>query len=172
MKFTSPAQIVANQSNGQHSTGAKTWQGKAISALNNFRHGFTGAFTVLPWEDQSEFDLLLGALREEHQPSGLTETILVDKMAQALWLTKRAAVLQHVMFNHELPGCSDPKQLALYMRYETTHDRIFHKSLNQLLKLRAEKRKSEIGFESQKRKQADQTLRDSNENRTQELHHY
>jgi len=84
--------------------------------------------------------MLLGALREEHKPSALTETILVDKMAQALWLTKRAVLLQH--FQHQLPGCSDPKRLALYLRYETTHDRIFHKCLNELLKLKAEKRKA------------------------------
>ncbi len=172
MRFTTSAQIAANQSNAQHSTGPRTWEGKATSALNNFRHGFTGAFTVLPWEDQNEFDMLLGALREEHKPSSITETILVDKMAQALWLTKRAAVLQHVTFNHELPGCNDPKRLALYLRYETTHDRIFHKCLNELLKLRAEKRKQEIGFESQKQKQADQTRREAGENRKQELHRY
>ena len=36
----------------------------------------------------------------------------------------------------------------------TTHDRAFYKALNQLQKLRAEQRKSEIGFESQKRQQA------------------
>ena len=172
MTFSTSAQIAANQSNAQRSTGPKTPQGKAISALNNFRHGFTGAFTVLPWEDQNEFDMLLGGLRGEHKPSGLTETILVDKMAQALWLTKRAAVLQHITFNHQMPGCDDQKQLALYLRYETTHDRIFHKCLNQLLKLRAEKRKAEIGFESQKQKQNDQTRRGAAENRKQELHRY
>ena len=172
MKFTTAAQITANQSNAQRSTGPRTPEGKAISALNNFRHGFSGAFTVLPWESQEEFDMLLGALRAEHRPSGLTETILVDKMAQALWLTKRAVVLQHITFNHQMPGCDDQKQLALYLRYETTHDRIFHKCLNQLLKLRAEKRKQEIGFESQKQKAADQTRREAAENRKQELHRY
>src|SRR5438270_14072868 len=83
MRFATSAQVAANQSNAQHSTGPKTWEGKAVSARNNFRHGFTGAFTVLPWEDQNEFDMLLGALREEHTPSGITETMLVDKMAQA-----------------------------------------------------------------------------------------
>jgi hypothetical protein len=82
--------------------------------------------------------MLLGALREEHKPSGLTATILVDKMAQALWLTKRAVLLQH--FQHQLPGC-DPKRLALYLRYETTQDRTFRKCLNDLLKFKAEKRK-------------------------------
>ncbi|MGI9070162.1 MAG: hypothetical protein ACR2JB_02245, partial [Bryobacteraceae bacterium] len=54
----------------------------------------SGAFTVFPWEDQNEFDMLLGSLRDEHKPSGLTETILVDKMAQAIWLSKRALMLQ------------------------------------------------------------------------------
>ncbi|MGA8028113.1 MAG: hypothetical protein WB992_13295, partial [Bryobacteraceae bacterium] len=49
------------------------------------------------------------------------------------------------------------------LRYQTTHDRAFHRCLNQLLKLRAETRRVEIGFESQKKKETDQT-------RKQELH--
>ena len=166
------AQATANKSNAQRSTGPKTLEGKAICARNNFKHGCSGAFTVLPWESQNEFDLLLGSLREEHKPSGLTETILVDKMAQAIWLSKRAQMLQHVTFNQELPTCDDQKQLALYLRYQTTNERAFHKCLNALLKLRAEKRKQEIGFESQQQKQADQTRREVSENRKQELHRW
>jgi hypothetical protein len=175
MRFSTsptPAQITANQSNAQQSTGPKTPEGKAISARNNFRHGFTGEFTVLPWEDQSEYDGLMDALRDEHKPSCLTERILVDKMAQALWLTKRALMLQHVTFNHEVPTCDDEKQLALYIRYQTTHERNFHKCLNDLLRVRAEKRKQQIGFESQKHQEADQTRRAASENRKQELHRF
>jgi hypothetical protein len=172
MRFTTSAQIAANQSNAQQSTGPKTPEGKAIAARNNFRHGFTGEFTVLPWEKQEEFNMLMDALRDEHEPSGLTERILVDKMAQALWLTKRAVMLQHVTFNDQLPTCDDTKQLALYIRYQTTNERIFSKCLNELLKVRAEKRKQQIGFESQKHKQADQTRREAGENRKQELHRY
>ena len=43
-------------------------------------------------------------------------------------------------------GTIDDKRLALYLRYETTHERAFHKCLNELLRIRAEKRKAEIGF--------------------------
>jgi hypothetical protein len=175
--MTTSSQIAANQSNAKQSTGPKTPEGKAVSCLNRFKHGCTGAFTVLPWESQDEFDMLIGSLRDEHKPSGVTEMILVDKMAQALWLSKRAQMLQHVTFNHEIPVCDDPKQLALYLRYQTTNERAFHKCLNDLLKLRAEKRRQEIGFESQERKrneearkEADQTRRESSENRKQELH--
>jgi low affinity Fe/Cu permease len=170
--MTTSAQVAANQENAQRSTGPKTPEGKAISARNNFKHGCSGAFTVLPWESQNEFDMLLGSLRDEHKPSGLTETILVDKMAQAIWLSKRAQMLQHVTFNQELPTCDDQKQLALYLRYQTTNERAFHKCLNDLLRLRAEKRKQEIGFESQQQKQANQTHREVSENRKQELHRW
>ena len=164
------AQLAANKSNARHSTGPKTPEGQAISARNNFRNGFSGAFTVLPWESQDEFDMLLGSLRDEHKPSGLTEMILVDKIAQAIWLSKRAIILQHVTFNHELPTCDDQKQLALYLRYQTTNERAFHKCLNDLLKLRAEKRKQKIGFESQSHKQADHVRREASENRKQSMH--
>ena len=172
MTLTTPAQIEANRANAQKSTGPKTAAGKAVSALNNFRHGFTGAFIVLPWEKQDEFDALLAGLCDEHKPSGLTETTLVDRMAQALWLSKRAVLLQHVAFNHNMPICDDPKQLALYIRYQTTNERAFHKCLNDLLKLRAEKRKQEIGFESQQRKNEEHAIKKSVETRRQERHRW
>ncbi len=91
-------------------------------------------------------------------------------MAQAAWLSKRALILQQSVLKHHARGCWDENQLALYLRYQTTHDRAFHKSLNELLKLRAAKRKEQIGFESQSHKQADQTRRAAAETRKQELH--
>jgi hypothetical protein len=48
MHTATPAQVAANQANAQRSTGPRTPQGKAASALNNFRHDFNGAFTVPP----------------------------------------------------------------------------------------------------------------------------
>jgi hypothetical protein len=154
----------------QHSTGPKTSEGKAASCLNNFRHGFTGEFTVLPWEDQEEFDTLWAGFRAEHKPRTVTETVLVEKMSKSLWLSQRAIRMQDLTLSPELPMCDDPKQLALYLRYQTTHDRVFHKSLNELLKLRAEKRKAEIGFDSQKQKQAEEARREAAENRKKERH--
>ncbi len=174
---TTPAQIAANRANAQRSTGPKTAAGKAASAMNHFRHGFTGVFRVLAWENRAEFDTLIDGLLEEHKPSTVTETVLVEKMAQALWLSRRAQTLQHATFKREVPGCWDEKELALYIRYQTTNDRAFHKCLNDLLKVRAEKRKQDIGFESQERKRNeesrkrdDQARRAAAENRKQDLH--
>ena len=166
-------QIAANQANAQHSTGPKTENGKAASSHNNFRWGFCGAFTVLPSENQEEFDTLLIALRAEHQPATVTETILVEKMAQHHWLSRRALMLQDMAIQTEvsdLPPAAQHKQFALFLRYQTTNDRAFHKCLNDLLKLRAEKRKQEIGFESQERKKQEHARKEAVEKRKQDLH--
>jgi hypothetical protein len=163
--MSTPTQISANQSNAQHSTGPKTEAGKGASSMNNFRHGLAGSFMILDWEKREEFDELFENLRAEHQPAAPTEALLVESMAQHYWLKQRALRLQHTTFTlgDDTSSSEKHKLLALYLRYQTTHERAFHKCLNQLLKLRAEKRKQEIGFESQKQKQA-------NEVRKQELH--
>jgi hypothetical protein len=166
--MSTPAQIAANQKNSQLSTGPKTEEGKSASSKNNFRHGFTGAFALLPWEKQEEFNILLDELRAEHKPATITETLLVEKMAQSYWLSQRAIKLQQIScFHDETDSPEREKKLALYLRYQTTHDRNFHKSLNDLLKLRAEKRKAEIGFESQQNRTRQQA---ADEARKQELH--
>ena len=164
------AQILANQNNAQHSTGPKSESGKAASAQNNFRHGLAGAFAVLPSECQDEFDTLLCGLRAEHQPSTLTEMLLVQKMAEHYWLSHRAQRLQDLTMGEDLPAKDQDRQFALFLRYQTTNDRAFHQCLNQLLKLRAERRRVEIGFESQQHKRAQESRRQSAETRKQDLH--
>ena len=161
------AQLTANRANAQHSTGPKTPEGKSISSNNNFHHGFCGRFTVLPSESQQEFDELNAALRNEHQPATPTENILVDKMAAHHWLTRRALRLQDSALAE-----NDEKQFALFLRYQTTNDRAFHRCLNDLLKLRAEKRKQEIGFESQRQQNEQLALKQSAEKRKQDNHRW
>jgi hypothetical protein len=182
--MSTPAQLTANQANAQHSTGPKSEQGKATSCQNNFRHGLTGMFSVLPSEDQSQYDALLEGLRQEHQPSTLTEHLLVEKMAQHFWLSQRAQKLADLSMDPDLPNIDHDeaalsqraedsrkeKQFALFLRYQATNDRDFHKCLDQLLKLRAERRKAEIGFESQKRKETEEVRKQAAETRKQELH--
>jgi hypothetical protein len=164
------AQIAANHANSRLSTGPKTAAGKAAISQNNFRHGFTGAFKVLPWEAREAFQTLLADLRTQHQPAAGFETTLVEKMAQHYWLAQRALSPQESCFNPETPACDKEKDLALYLRYQTTHDRAFHKCADELRKLRAEKRKAEIGFESQEHKRNHEARREADANRKQELH--
>ncbi len=168
------AQIAANQANAQHSTGPRSEQGKAASSQNHLKFGFTGLFAVLPWENQEKFDALAKALHRQHGPGTEFETDLVQKMAQHYWLSQRALILQEMCFDLEHIKCDDyhEKKLALYLRYQTTHERAFERCSNELQKLRKETDKAEIGFESQTRKAADESRKQSNENRRQELHQF
>jgi hypothetical protein len=54
-------------------------------------------------------------------------------MARSWWLTQRAIRLQNECFTDS--GIDD-KRLSLLLRYQTTHERSFHKALNALLKLK------------------------------------
>ncbi|HZS56118.1 MAG TPA: hypothetical protein VFA65_17075, partial [Bryobacteraceae bacterium] len=129
------------------------------------------------WEDAQAFDRLQQGLREEHQPSTPTEQILVEKMAQHYWLSQRAQSLQTVVMMDRPLDEEVQKELAPYIRYHAHYERLFQRALKDLLTLRAEKRKAEIGFVSQKareaqneRSHAQETRRQSEEIRKQEQH--
>lgn len=156
--MSTAAQIAANIANAQLSTGPKTEEGKAASSQNNFRHGCAGRFMLLPQESLREFQELTTALNEEHRPTTPTETLLVERMVQHFWLSQRAMRLQGFCFDDGLHN-PDERKLALYLRYQSTHDRAFHKCLNELHKLRAEKRKD-----------AAEARKDAGELRKQETH--
>ena len=158
-----------NRANAQFSTGPRSLTGKAIVSQNNLCHGFTGSFQVLAWERQEDFNQLLASFRDEHQPANPYETVLVEKMAQHFWLSQRALRLQDECF---LAPEIDQKALALFLRYQTTHDRAFHKCSDELRKLRNQRRKQEIGFESQKRREAHESRRNAAEKRRDELHRF
>jgi hypothetical protein len=82
-----------------------------------------------------------------------TEVILIRHMAQSEWLRARALRLQADCVNNGLAKEDVPK-LGVLIRYQTTRERAFHRSLKELQSLRKERRNLEIGFESQKLKQA------------------
>ena len=147
------AQLTANRANAQLSTGPVTPEGIAISSQNRTTHGLArhnGNFKLLPMEDPSGFEPLKQSLLDEHEPDSETELILVRTMAESHWLANRAQSLADSCFDPETGQIADDKKFSLYLRYQTTHTRNFHKSLNDLLKLRAERRKAEIGFEAQR----------------------
>src|SRR5882724_8612355 len=155
--MSTEAQIAANQANAQLSTGPITEEGKAASARNNTKHGLTYKgvlFFLLPWENAAEYIALQSELISQYFPFSATEMLLVERLAQHHWLRNRALLLQGQCFSPD--GSVDDKRLALYLRYQTTHERAFHKSLQDLLKLQDRRHKEEIGFESQKQKAAEE----------------
>jgi len=155
--MATPAQITANRKNAQHSTGPTSPEGLLAAMRNNLGHGLCSNenFYMLPEENRDAFEALLSRLNTEQNPQNETETILVRRMAQSEWLVARALRLQGAALNN-LDSKGDSTKLALYIRYQTTHERSFYKALNELQNLRKQETKAEIGFASQKLKQAAQ----------------
>jgi hypothetical protein len=63
--------------------------GYGVSRFNAVQHGLLSKFTVLPWEDPSEYKALFAALIAEHDPQGPTEEHLVEELAGVLWRKRR-----------------------------------------------------------------------------------
>jgi hypothetical protein len=152
------AQIEANRRNAAKSTGPRTPEGKARVRRNATRHGLCSGIALFAEEGpdfEKEFNLLLEDLREEHQPDGPTEDILVYKMAQSVFFADRASIILADKLNsHDHPDALP--HISLMLRYHTTADRAFARHLNDLRKLQKERRQEEaeapaqqIGFVSQ-----------------------
>ncbi len=159
-----------NRQNSLHSTGPVSAAGNdeavvpsepkiqaRCSSRNSLKHGLASGQIIVPGEDPAAFQSLLDDLLEEHRPANATEELLVNEMAQSYWLEQRALRLQNECFTE---NGIDEKRLSLFLRYQTTHHRAFHKALSTLLKL---KKASARGFVSQDtRSGADsQSARDS-----------
>ncbi len=145
------AQITANQHNASLSTGPKTPEGKAAAARNAVKHGLSGAFSVLPHEDQDEFDVLLACLRDEFHPANQHESFLVEQMAQSRWRLARARRLENAMFEQLLKGVlpehddqrivsklmsGSDRALANIQRYAAAAERSYYKAHAELIKSR------------------------------------
>jgi len=129
-------------------TGPRTSEGKSVSSMNAMSHGLTSSKVVLPGEDSADFQHLRRSLLREHRPSTPTETLLVEEMAQAHWRLDRVRRRQDQAFESETP---DAKLLSVLLRYATTYERTFYKSLETLKKLQRERlAQSPQGFVSQK----------------------
>jgi hypothetical protein len=108
--MSSPAQIVANQRNGQLSKGPKTSEGTAVSSKNARKHGLLSVDLVLPDEDAGEYTEFVLELDQELRPQGALEKALVERVVGLLWRLKRAGKLENaILYWEQLPT---PEQLA------------------------------------------------------------
>ena len=92
---TSPARIVANRANAQHSTGPRSTEGKQRAALNALRHGLTGHTIVLPSEDLAAYQRHVQSFVDEYRPKTATEKHLVQSLSDTAWRLNRIPALEN-----------------------------------------------------------------------------
>ena len=98
-KPVSPKQLAANRANAARSTGPRTPQGKARSAQNARKHGFTAStFAVVRLEDLHEVAHLRADLIAVYQPVNSQELFAIERIALAQQALLRAARLETGLF--------------------------------------------------------------------------
>lgn len=149
----SEAQLAANRANAQKSTGPRTEEGKAASAMNAVTHGLLSRFVLLPGEDPDELDDLREGMFAHFKPVGTFEGVLVDRMVAMVWRLRRAGQIESFVMGggndiesalqEIFPGVHDPgaafaqirrrgKWVNNIMRYETTLERSLYRTRREL----------------------------------------
>jgi len=96
--MASIAQIQANRSNAQKSTGPRTPEGKATTSRNAVKHGLLAEQVVIHGEDPAEFDLYREGMLAELAPEGAVEEMLAERAVSLAWRLRRAERLQSAVF--------------------------------------------------------------------------
>ena len=85
------------------STSSRSKQGGyELTRFNALRHGILSRHTVLPWEDEREYQDLVSALVSEHRPQGPIEEHLVEELAGILWRKRRLRMAEAASFRRGL----------------------------------------------------------------------
>jgi hypothetical protein len=95
----SQKRLAANRANAAKSTGPRTPQGKARSAQNGRKHGFTAStFAVVRLEDLQEIAHLRADLIAVYQPVNSQELFAIERLALTQQALLRAARLESGLF--------------------------------------------------------------------------
>lgn len=91
-------QLASNRRNAQKSTGPRSAAGKAVSSRNAVKHGIVSQQVVVRGrhcrENIRQFQALHRRFREQLQPVGPVEEMLVDHIVTAQWRLRRALVAE------------------------------------------------------------------------------
>lgn len=159
--MSSAAKAFANRANATHSTGPID-TGK--TRFNGLAHGLTSKQTVIPGENQAEYDTFAVALRKDLRPCSAIEKLLADRIIAAAWRLKRFTRVEAAFFTARIDAhltdnpdsdpdtalanlFSDPAEMArmrLFLRYQTAVQNEYDKAVREFKKVQADNRKHSL----------------------------
>jgi len=131
------------------STGPKTPEGKAVSSQNARTHGLTSKQLFLPGESEEEFAQLRAGWLLQYAPESSAEAEMVEQLARNHWFCKRAE-RRYLEVEERLGEGSAAewseeqfRLLERIVRYKTTAERSFQRSLTMVRQLRQDRLREE-----------------------------
>ncbi len=97
--MASDAQLCANRSNAQKSTGPRSAEGKAVVGQNAVKHGLWARQAVIAGEDLGEYEFYRDQMLGELAPEGAMESALAQRAVGLAWRLRRAERLQNEAFD-------------------------------------------------------------------------
>ena len=114
--MASAAQIDANRSNAEKSTGPRTPEGKEKACQNAVKHGLFAREGVIRGEDEGEFEMHQERLLDQLNPVGALEEILAERIVDLSWRLKRAVQDQTeafvALYDRQTAGAEEPQEPA------------------------------------------------------------
>ena len=83
------------------SGGPSTKQGKEKNCRNAVKHGIFAKVVLLHDEPTTQFDNLLQGIRNDLQPEGTLEGVLIEKLASLMWRYRRMLVAERAEIKNE-----------------------------------------------------------------------
>src|SRR4051794_18519509 len=94
----SAAQLAANQSNAQKSTGPKTEESKAKARYNARRHGLTGQFYCMSAQDEDAYQSFEANMLKDLKPVGAYENQIAISIVQDHWRLNRSRATEFNLY--------------------------------------------------------------------------
>ncbi len=143
-----------NRANAQHSTGPRTEDGKQRSALNALTHGLTARTAVLPSEDLAAYQNHCRQFRDDQRPKGAVEIQIVQELADISWRLNRVPLLEADLLDRAMNPPTEEDRIAFDIvdahraiatlgLHSARLSKQFHKSLDQLRSIQADRREWE-----------------------------
>ncbi len=130
--------IEASRRNGEKSRGPKTAQGKQHSSWNSTKHGLLGKrLLARDGASRPEWEHLLTSLRQDIEPVGALEELLVEKIAKSYWRLQLADGFELDMSNSWTRFFGSMDKMA---RYQTAIGRQLARDVADLKRLQRERR--------------------------------
>src|SRR4051812_28202092 len=96
--MTSDKKAEANRRNALKSTEPKTPEGKEAIRYNAIRHGLLSKDILLPGEDEATLMELSEHLRNQPQPVGEVENLLMEHIISSTWRLRRLGRVEAGIF--------------------------------------------------------------------------